>query len=129
MGFPSCLLLHSSQCLLAIGREDRCASAEEHLLQEVVDLRDAARLGDADLLDHLPRDRLQARQRQQDLAEAAAAVVQTLGGDVVLQVDLCSVVQQSFTPEKEFILSDLFLFSVGYLCSPFFNCCPFPLLI
>ena len=34
------------------GREDGRAAAEEHLLQEVVNLRHAARLGDADLLVH-----------------------------------------------------------------------------
>ena len=80
-------MVHHST-VLAVGREDGGASAEEHLLQEVVDLRHAARLGDADLLDHLPRDGLEAGQRQQDLAEAAAAVVEPLRGDVILQVDL-----------------------------------------
>ena len=40
----------------------------------------------------MPGDGLEAGEREEDLAEAAAAVVQTLRRDVVLEVDLCSVV-------------------------------------
>ena len=46
---------------------------------------------DTCLLDHLPGDGLEAGEREEDLAEAAAAVVQTLRRDVVLEVDLCSL--------------------------------------
>ena len=50
---------------------------------------------DTCLLDHLPGDGLEAGEREEDLAEAAAAVVQTLRRDVVLEVDLCSVAPYS----------------------------------
>lgn len=55
-------------------------------------MRHPEELGELYLLDHLPRDALQRREAQQQLAEAAAPVVLPVA-DVVLQVDLDLVTQ------------------------------------
>lgn len=39
-------------------------TTQQHLLQQVVDVRDAKQLGELDLLDHLPCDRLQHGQNE-----------------------------------------------------------------
>lgn len=72
----------TSQPLLGLAR-----TSQQHLLQQVVDLGHAEELDELDLLDHLPRDALQAGQQKQQLAEAAAGVVLAVV-DVVLQAHL-----------------------------------------
>lgn len=68
-------------------------TSEQHLLEQAVDVRHAEQLGELDLLDHLPGYGLESRQGEQDLAEAAAALVLSVA-DVVLQVDLDLVAQR-----------------------------------
>lgn len=62
-------------------------ASEEHLLQEVVNVGYTAVLGELDLLYHLPRDRLQRGQSQQDLAKPSPCVVLSVA-NVIFQVHL-----------------------------------------
>ena len=56
-------------------------------MEQVVDVREAVVLGQADLLDHVPGDGLETAEGEQDLAEATPGVVLAVV-DVVLEIDL-----------------------------------------
>lgn len=62
-------------------------TAQQHLLEQVVDLHHPEELHELDLLDHLPGDALQRGQQQEQLPEAPAGVVLPVV-DIVLQAQL-----------------------------------------
>ena len=73
--------------LFSLCRLYKALTSQQHLVQQVVYLGQAAELDELELLDHLPGDALQGGQQEQQLPEATPGVVLAVV-NVVLQTHL-----------------------------------------